>query len=265
MKKKLIVIILTVALLLASCGLGVATVFRVDGVRLDTLRISEESHEEAQALRVRLEEIYKDKSIFTVRKSQAEKVLVEYPYFRIKSFKRSYPNVLVIEVVEDEEVFVVETSPNSGQYYVLSLDGTVLGVRDNDLNRFDDQRNVLLKGKDLTVIGEKGFVISGDDCLAPMLNLCKVLSDELNGLRGNLRSVEILFRPTEGPVLRLEMQEGVEMVFYNPDKSTIEKAKAGIDKYFALSDLNKMSGTILVFDENEKIITHYDADGINLS
>ena len=58
MKKKIIVIILTVALFFASCGLGVATVFRVEGVSLDTSRISDESDAEAEALRLRLEEIY---------------------------------------------------------------------------------------------------------------------------------------------------------------------------------------------------------------
>lgn len=265
MKKKLVIILLTVALFLCGCGVGVATVFRVDGVRLDASRISEESDVEAKDLRKRLEELYLNENIFTARKSKAESIMSEFPYFRITAFKRSYPDVLIIEVVEDEEVFVVETQPNSGQYYLLGLDGTVLGVRDTVANRFDDERNVLLKGKDLTVTGEKGSIITGDDCLQPMLRLCKVLSDKLNGLRGNLVSVEILFRPTEGPVFRLQMQEGVEMIFYNPDCLTEEKAEKGIEKYFALTDAEKMSGTLLVLDNGEgSVIVSYTKNSIQV-
>lgn len=265
MKKKIIIIILTVAVFFASCGVGVATVFRVEGVRLDTSRISEESDAEAKELRLKLEEIYLNESIFTVKRSQAEEVMTQFPYFRISSFKRSYPDVLVIEVVEDEEVFAVETAQGSGEYYILGLDGTVLGVRNSVANRFDDERNVILMGKDLTVVGEKGFIISGDDCLESMLNLCKVLSQKLNGLRGNLLSVEILFRPTEGPVFRLEMQEGVEMIFYSPDVMTEEKAEKGIEKYFALSDAEKMSGTVLVLDDNQgNVIVSYSAETIKV-
>lgn len=265
MKKKIIIILLTVAVFFASCGVGVATVFRVEGVRLDTSRISEESDAEAKELRTKLEEIYLGESIFTVKRARAENLMTEFPYFRITAFKRSYPDVLVIEVVEDEEVFAVETAQGSGEYYILGLDGTVLGVRNSVANRFDDERNVILKGKDLTVTGEKGSVISGDDCLQPMLNLCKVLSQKLNGLRGNLLSVEILFRPTEGPVFRLQMQEGVEMIFYNPEVLTGEKAEKGIEKYFSLSDAEKMGGTVLVLDDDQgTVIVSYSAEGIKV-
>ena len=260
MRKKIIVILLTALLFLSAAGLGVATVFRVDVVTLDTSRITRDSDEEAQALLARLKEAYVDESIFTVKRSTAEQIMPEFPYFRITGFTRSYPNRLVIEVAEDEEVYAVETGNENGKYYILNGKGTVLGVRDDATNRLDGNRNVLLKG--LTVSGEKGSSLLGDEYLNTVFALCGKISEQLNGIRGNVLEIEVLWRVSEGAVIVLRMQEGVNVYVYNAEDQTNEKAIAAVNAYLALSVEEKMCGRLQVVDgiDGKISVAYYDED-----
>ncbi len=251
MRRKILIIILTAVLFIGATFLGVSATFRVDAVTLNSSEISQPAKAEAEELLQRLEEVYVKESIFSVKKSDADAVMAQFPYFRITSFKRSYPNRVVIDIAEGEEVYAVVNTEKEGEYYILNGEGTVLGVRADSNNRLDGERNVLLKN--YTCSGQKGERLTGDTALAPTLTICSEIMQRLDGIRGNVCSVEVVARTNtaHGIVLMLQMQEGVKIYVYAAENSTQEKAAVMVDAYLGLSVENRLSGSLMVY-ENTK-------------
>ena len=262
MRRKCLIVILTVALFLGAAVLGVSATFRVDAVTLNSSEVSDEAKAEAKELLTRLEEVYLDENILFAEKSDANGVMSEFPYFRITSFKRSYPNRLIISIAEGGEVFAVENANENGEYYILNGEGTILGVRSDPNNRLDGKRNVLLKGYLGT--GDKGEKLAGDVAVAPTVAISSAISKKLDGIRGNVRSVEVIARTNteDGVVLLFEMQEGVRLCVYAAEISTGKKAEKAIDAYLALSVSDRMSGYLMVYENTlGEVVSAYRAEG----
>ena len=255
MRRKLLIIILTVALFVGATFLGVSATFRVDAVTLNSSEISQPAKAEAEELLQRLEEVYVDESIFNVKQSDADAVMSEFPYFRITSFQRSYPNRVVIDIAEGEEVYALEKADGQGEYYILNSEGTVLGVRTDSNNRLDGERNVVLKN--YTCHGEKGGKLTGDTALAPTLTVCSAIIQRLNGIRGNVRSVTVFARTNtnDGLVLALQMQEEVEIYIQDAENLTAEKAEKALDAYLDLSIGDRMSGNLWIYKNIDGEVT----------
>ncbi|MBQ7831415.1 MAG: hypothetical protein IJ393_05025 [Clostridia bacterium] len=253
MRRKFIVVALTVLIFLSVAILGFATIYRVDEVTLKASVVSDAAKEEAQALQNRLTEAYKKDGILFADDEEAQEIIKEFPYFRITGFEKDYPNRLIISIQEDAEVYAVaqENSPN---YYILGEDGTVLGIRETYINRLNGEENVLLKG--LNATGEKGKALSGDTCIPSMLTLCKALSENLDGIRKNVVSVEVYSRSPE-LIYRITMREGVAIYVGAPETNTAEKAKMAIDKYLSLTNEEKLTGRIMVSDSTGTIVVVY--------
>ena len=115
-KRNVIAIILTALIFIAAALLGVSSVYRVSAVTLDVSVISEAAKGEADELQRKLAERYRDESIFFVEKQEAEEEFAAFPYFRMVSFKKTYPNRLVIQANEDAELFAVD---RGNGYYIL--------------------------------------------------------------------------------------------------------------------------------------------------
>ena len=106
-KKGFMTILLSVILFLAIGVLGVANVFRIDSVSLVSNTISATAKTEAAQLQANLNIEYIGQNTLFVDQSKANEVLEDFPYFRITSFKKEFPNRLVIEVKEDEEMLPI--------------------------------------------------------------------------------------------------------------------------------------------------------------
>lgn len=246
-KRNVIAIILTAVVFIAAAVLGVSSVYRVNTVTLDVSVISEDARSEAEELQKRLLERYKDENIFALRKSEAEEAFSDFPYFRMISFKKAYPNRLIISAAEDAEVFAVEKG--DGSYYILNADGMVLGERNDVSNRSDGGANVLVTG--LAASGERGGLLRGDESIPYFLQICTAISLQLDGLRSNLVSVEVM-KPTSSArdvSFLLRMREGTVGYISNPYELTEKKAAAFLSLYFSLRDEQKLGGRISVTDD----------------
>lgn len=255
MRKKWLIILLTVALFIGGTVLGATATFRVDAVTIYSSEISQPAKAEAEELLQRLEDVYVDKSIFGIKQSDADDVMAEFPYFRITAFRRSYPNRVIISIAEGEETYAVEGANEQGEYFILNGEGTVLGIRADSDNRLDGERNVLLKG--YTCEGVKGEALTGDVALVPTLTVCGEISTALNGIRGNVRHVEVVARTNteHGIVLMLQMQEGVKLYVYAAENATQEKAALAVQAYLDLSVSDRMSGSLMVYDSLDGEVT----------
>ncbi len=252
MKKKLITVFLTVLVFLSAVTLGVSTVFRVDTVTVKVTAVSERAQTEAAQLKAELEGLYKSESIFSVDSSKLNKAITGYPYFRVTGFVKYYPNKILVSITEDAEVYAVERA--AGGYYVLGRDGSILEIREGAENRLDGANNVVLKK--LNVQGERGGVLTGDDCYPAMLTLCQSMDGALGGIRRNVLSVEVLYREPETFYL-ITMKEGVKIYVGNPSALTEQKAVAAVNEYLSLSDAERMTGRITVREDDGKVLVAY--------
>ena len=249
-KKKLIVIILTALVFISSAVLGIATVYRVREVTVIASVVSTEAKEEEQALKARLEEAYNKDSIFFANEGEAEKILEEFPYFQITSFEKDYLNRIVIELTEDAEVYAVEAG--DGEYYILSVNGTVLEKRASSQNRLEEKENLIITGLDVS--GEKGKKLNGGETLEAILLFCNQMSETLDGLRNNVVSlcVEKLTQGQDASrqeiQFKIQMVEGVVIYVNLPMERTVDKAIAAANEYMKLPDNQKIKGELRVFE-----------------
>ena len=252
--KKLWVILLTVLVFISGSALGISSVYRVDTVTLKTNLVSQEAKQEAETLQARLENEYDKDSIFFADEDKALNIIKEYPYFRISSFVKEYPNRIVIEVTENAETYAV--GKKDGGYYILSVDGTVLAIRDLPQNPLNGEGNVILAG--LNVSGKIGEKINGDACVEGILKFSECVSKQLGGIRRNVVSVEVFARTPE-TIFCFTMKEGVKLYISAPMVGLEEKAKKAIDEYMALSNAQKMGGKLVVLDGDGEIVVVYSA------
>ena len=255
MTKKVLTILLTALLFLSALTLGCANVFRVGNVAMVATVVSEESKEIVAQLKEEVFSSYKDRSIFSVKQKDVKSILDQYPYFRVVEFKKVYPSEIIITIEEEAEVYAVEKS--DGEYYILGETGAILEVRSSSKNRLDKADNVLVKG--LTVDGERGGFLKGDDCWETMFLLCKTMHERLGGIRSNVQSVEVLSRSPETFYV-IRMREGLNVYVGAPSVMTVEKAKSVMDKYMALSDAERMTGRLTVRDSDGEVFVSYSAE-----
>lgn len=251
MQKKILVIILTVLVFFAGSMLGFANVFRVDEVVVEASAISEAAKIEAEELRKQLKDFYEKENILFVNEEKAQEMVAAFPHFRIQSFKKDYPDRLVVTITEDAEVYAVKNAEND-TYYILGKDATILAIRESPLNRLDGNSNVVIEG--LTVTGNKGELASGDVNLKTVLDFCNQMSLRLNGLRDNILAVKV---SDKAPQYCITTREGVNIYVTDPEKATLEKADKIAEKYLSLSDEERLRGCILNVDDGDNIIVAY--------
>lgn len=261
-KKNVLVIILTALLFLSATVLGVSTVYRVDDVMLNAPVVSEEAKTEAQELQKKLSAAYKKQSTMFADDKTAKKIIAEFPYFQLVSFKKSYPDRIVVEVREDAEVYAVAANKEATSYYVLSANGTVLGVRAQPQNRSDGMANVLIGGIDVT--GEKGGKLTGDESLSYLFEFTNTVFEKLGGIRRNITSITVS-RPASDSrqtMFTLTTYEGVKVYVRNPAENVVEKAEKAIDAYLSLSDRERLTGMLVVWDGTDGVKTQYSARNV---
>lgn len=243
-KKKFVTILLSVVLFIAIAVLGVANVYRVDSVSLVASTISAEAKEEAKELQKRLNEIYMGGNTLFVDEKAAEVVLDDFPYFRITAFQRQFPNHLVVEAKEDEEVFAVRDGDG---YYILGLDGIVLGHRNTIENRSDGIPNVLVTG--VTTGGQSGGKATGGAAVDGFVTIGKTMAS-IEGMGGGIRSnvleIEIAPLASDTTCMIIRMKEGVTAYVYDYETDSVEKATKLTNLYLSLSDQQKLTGKITV-------------------
>lgn len=257
MAKKITVILLTIVLFFSAVTLGVSTVFRVSTVTVDASMVSSVAETEAKEIRRRLEQAYAKESTLFLDDGAAEEIIQEFPYFRITSFEKAYPNRILVKISEDAEVYAVpyalERDGKDG-YYLLNAQGEILGWREDYANRFDKEGNVLIKGFSVTPVD--GKTLGGDDYYLSSLALLQKTDGLLGGIRRNIISAELM-QKTPQAILRLQTREGVELCIVNPEILTAEKAERAVNAYMSLSDEKRLTGCIMVLDSVNGVVDDY--------
>ena len=257
MNKKIWVYILTAVFFLSATLLGVTAVYRVDTVTVKASVVSDIAKAEADELQQRLYEEYNKDSIFFADAKEAKKILSQFPNFRLVSFKKSFPNRLIVSVKEATEVFAVPVVGDANRYYILGPEGKVLAVRDSYANSLDGESNILISG--LLNVSEKNGRLEGDEYISSLMTFCQTATDMLGELRRNVASIEVLRMTStmDETVFRINTREGVKIYVGYPRKLTEKKAMEAFEKYLSLSAEQRMKGRIAVSDKSGEIIISY--------
>ncbi len=245
MKKRVLTILLTALLFLSAVALGVSSVFRVDGVSLSVTYTTQEGKTQAEGLQERLEQLYHRESTFSVQQSKADDLVKEYPYFRVVSFKKSYPSTLKIAIVEENETYALQKG--EGEYYILGDSGRIVDIR------AEYAQCLLLTG--VSWQGEKGELPTGEG-VHTLVELCQSMDRALGGIRTNASSVAYVAGEDSHCVVT--MREGVELVIYAPEKLTASKGEEAVNAYLSLSDERKTRGKITLRDADGKVFALYE-------
>ena len=251
-KKKNVTIFLTATLFLATALLGFFSVYRVNEVGVSFKYNSAEAQVEVEFLKADLLALYKGENIFLLDEDVAGEVFDAYPYFRKTGFKREFPDKIIFEATEDEEIFAAYTDHG---YLIIGLDGTILSIRDNFLNRADGHENILIEG--IQVSGEKGEACVGNG-LSDLFTLLQTLSNRLGGIRSNI--VKIRSNTVAPSIVHYEliMREGVKIQIGKIESFTREKAEKIADLYLnPASDADRLRGVIYATDDGIKPIVSY--------
>ena len=240
--------------------MGVVSVYRVNFVTVNAPVVSVEAKDEAAALQQKLFEAYEGENIFSTDETLALEIFQEFPYFKMTSFTKEYPNRIVIVAKEDVELFAFKKAEDS--YYILGADGMVLGERNSPTNRSDGASNIQVTG--VEILASIGQVAKNDECLTWLYAFCERASEQLGGIRKNVTAIEVL-RPTSSAaemMFKIHFREGVVAYVRNPSVCTLEKAEKLVEKYESLSDSERLRGMIVLTENTQNVIVDYVQDDL---
>jgi len=255
MNKRVLSIIISFVILLAVMVMGVHFVFVVDSVAVYYDVISEKGVEYSVEIQVGLEDAYRGKNTLFVSKKEAEAVFEKYPYVKIVSVRKIYPDKIAVYAEENPERFATENS--SGEYDMLDSDGNYLASRSSNENYADSYRNILLEG-----FGEYTSSFNQSEEFKAAKTMCDYMHEIFGGVRANLSGIKYVI-PTssaDNSYFELSMTEGVIIRIFAPLSSTGEKCKVAVEKYLSLSPEDRLYGLITVVEKADgsgELVTVY--------
>ncbi len=251
MKKTLVVISLTIVVFLCAIVLGVATVFRVDRVTVETVAVSTQAKTEAQALEKKIRENAVGKNALFLDVKEIEDLTEEFSYLNVTSVEKDYPDGILVKVTEEKEAYAVAYENG---YYILNENGKVLTTKETPVNRLDGEPNLLLEGFVFTGV-ENGTLV-GDGAFASTLSVLQFVGEELGGVRRNVLSLRLVNSAPE-TIVCLTMREGVKVYLGNVSQNLQEKVKKAMDEYLLLSDGQRLTGRLLVSETEGQLVVSY--------
>lgn len=246
MKTRTILITLFAFLLLAAAiGAGLNAVFTVTYVRAEFQTYSQEGETDAAELREKLDG-FVGKSTTFLKLGDVESAVEEYPAFYVREIEKKYPSSVHLVVAERKECFALAHA--EGGFSIFDTEGKYLYEKETNVNRIDGGENIVLSG--FSFGAEEG--VQGT-YYPELMEAMLAMRDDLNELRANVVSVELNSVTSEEryDFFRIRMREGVVIDLINPTVAPAEKAKAAVEKYFSLSDENRIFGFITVLDDRD--------------
>ena len=213
----------------------------------------------ADAVRAELEDRYLRKNFLFFDEAGVKELVSEQSggYFEVTSVEKSFPNTVTVRVREKYESYAFE---KDGKYYVIGDDGTVLAIKDENVNNIvPGRQNIEIVGFDFTApaVGD-AFSVSEEDTAA--YDALRIFVSELNGrgLAGNVLRVEYVTLGVSDPALDrsifyIACTEGVQIKLTNPAVNAQAKAAAALDIYEDLGDAQRTYGYITVEDRRDSV------------
>lgn len=171
-------------------------------------------------------------------------------YFEVTELTKTFPNRISMHIREKYENYAFSLN---GKYYVIGDDGTVLAIKDSNVNNLiPEQSNVEVVGFTFAepAVGDAFAVDAGQTAAYEAL---RTFIAELNqrGLRSNVERIEYVSLGASDPSLNRDYfyvycTEGVQIWIMSPSVDAEEKAVAALEAYEGLEDIERTYGYIAV-------------------
>ena len=191
---------------------------------------------------------YRGKNLVFINTEEIERRILEETSLKVLEIKKVYPFTLKASFFARQERFAVQRE--DGSYYILDDEYTVLHTRDTLVNPSDNLSDILIRFtvSDTVTLREKSTLSISDQALYDGL---KTVVSAFSSPRDVIESLDIFQMPEEGNYrLNLRMRSGVTVEVYKFTSRTAEKISRGIAKYNALTDGDKLSGTINCYEKD---------------
>lgn len=189
-------------------------------------------------------------------------------YFEVTELTKSFPNRISMHIREKYENYAFVLN---GKYYVIGDDGTVLAVKDSNVNNLiPAQSNVEVTGFRFSEPAVGG-VLEVEAGQSAAYDALRTLIAELNrrGLRSNIERIEYASLGVSDPANERDFfyvycTEGVQIWITSPSRNAEEKASKALDFYEGLDDIERTYGYIAVTDlgqgEGSSVSVAYSSD-----
>ena len=244
--KKLFVILIAVAFAMSV----LLCVFLMFSVKKIDVKFSVSENFETQQVYDKLEE-FNGKNLLFLSLDKVEDSIDDFPYFEITSLKKSFPNVISIEVKERREVYDLVLEDKVA---TTSSDGFVLKVTDIASWQGETRERIILRtlGLNFEEVSVGSYLKCNDDKLVESV-FEMAYSVQLTDC---IKEISIEVEPYLRKDAVFSTYTGTKIVVFDADERGKDKAIKAFNTYYdKTNDYEKTYGRIEVFEAESGLIT----------
>ncbi len=248
MRNKRLVIILLSLIFVAVVALSFTALYSVKDVECSYSVYDSSDVGKAQELL----QSFKGKNLLFLKEDAVEKAILDNTSLKVESVEKVYPNKIKVKLTSRQERFAILSS--SGSYYILDEDFTVVAIRNNISNTADELDNILVdfQVEDKPNLELKQTLDIDNDLRYNALYRCV---KPFSSPRDEILSITLYETEEKGNFrVFIKLREGVTIVVYKALTNTDNKILAGLSKYSALDDKDKLQGQIVCYEETSGLI-----------
>ena len=199
---------------------------------------------------------YEGKSLVFVDCDEIKNRINKDTVYNVESVKKEYPSTIRVKLSSRQERFAI--AAQGGGYYILDEVFAVCAVREDASNSADELDNVIV---DFINVDEPELIVKtrADYENNVALSLVKSVIEKIASPRDHILSVTVEDKGYNDFYFTIRFREGVTAEIRKASEMTEEKAEKTFERYFDLSDKDKLGGKIICFmlDEGE-VVAQYD-------
>ena len=235
---------------------------------------SAEMQTSAENIQARLDDEYLKKNFLFFKESTITSVVAEESggYLEVTGIEKHFPNRITVRIREKYECYAFV---KDGKYYVIGDDGTVLAIKDQNVNNIAG-RNVEIAGFQFEepAVGEV-FSVSARQSQAYDALLALFEQIEAAQMRGNISKIEYYDMGVSDPqknftYFYIDCIEGLRIRIVKPEQNAEAKAKLTVSSYLSgeaegggFGDAERTYGYITIQESGGAVTSVYSQEKPN--
>lgn len=235
---------------------------------------SAEMQTSAENIQARLDDEYLKKNFLFFKESTITSVVAEESggYLEVTEIEKHFPNRITVRIRDKYECYAFV---KDGKYYVIGDDGTVLAIKDQNVNNIAG-RNVEIAGFQFEepAVGEV-FSVSARQSQAYDALLALFEQIEAAQMRGNISKIEYYDMGVSDPqknftYFYIDCIEGLRIRIVKPEQNAEAKAKLTVSSYLSgeaegggFGDAERTYGYITIQESGGAVTSVYSQEKPN--
>lgn len=257
MKNKSLVISLSILAFIVLIVVLSSTIFCLKSVELNfmsnTINLTNKQKEIIETTEFK----YNSSIFFLNKKSYKDKIESDYPYIKVINIETVFPNKLVVNAVERNELFIVKSYEDNSfkNYLVLDDELKILSSTQSFTNSHLNPILITTEGEftPTNLVGQKLISTNSDLIKNLAVELYAYNSSPLI-LKANFEEINLNYENVGN--VRIKMRSGTEIILKDANTRLSEKFMLALSYYNELQD--NSTGRITTYVNNEdKVVGYY--------